>query len=707
MHALECPCQNCILKTKDDIYLPSINKWNDKTKNEVDDEVFLKYFIIIIMNYFLFSHECSVDMYLNLSLYYLKIIGNYCQAIYYYKKVTELKLTLKEYYSFIRLNFQISKKLAEKLKPSNEQCTELENLDISMYFKYELLSQTFLDEIINDVNLSLDFWKAFRAPLIESNKTIDFNKIFKLTDKIRITKKNIENMWNDLLQLYGGVNDFFQIYMEYVEQINDDDLKKRDLEALKRKNDNFGDHINNNYYSILFNKETGIIIANGDKGSEGIVQLANKEIENIFKYKPIDLKGMNISILMPKIFSVNHSKYIEKYFEVGQKKLIDKPGVKIYALDKTNSIIKISLSLKLFPVLNDSVYFVSLVIKENIDDIILLDNKFIIQGMSLKLKEILSINNQYLFQENEIPFYAICRKFVNFYSIFLKDKKKKDYSGSEKQTLIVEEEKNKEKDEDSDKEQNKEKNLEIEEKEDIHENIEINENVELEYEIKLPKFLMDYSEKTNKNINISSNHMVNSTDADDINETIDESDEKDLLLKPDKKKNKINLISTPQTPTPGGDTPDPDITPQIDSNIDTTNRNEYDKKMGFNKLSEEEKNYNNYMSQYKSLFNEGKIDELENLIDICNKDSSSIEYKFNFTFDKLIYGNKQISYIVRCIDNKNDFGKSQEETENKIDLNSAKYKKEKIDSLKDYYELLLEEKNQIIEQVKDFLKLSV
>ena len=705
MHELECPCPNCLLKTKEDIYIPSMNKWYDKTKNEIEDEVFLKYFIIIIMNYFLYYHECSVDMYLNLSLYYLQVIGNYCQAIYYYKKVTELKLTLKEYYSFIRLRLQISRKLTEKLKPSNEQCSELENLDVSMYFKYDVLSQAFVDEINNDVNLSLEFWKAFRTPLIEYNKTIDFNKIFKLTDKIRITKKNIENMWNDLLQIYGGVNDFFQLYMEYIEQINDDDLKKRDLEALKRKNDNFGDHINLNFYSVLFNKETGIIIANGDKGSEGIIQLANNEIENIFKYKPVDLKGMNISVLMPKIFSINHSKYIERYFEVGQKKLIDKPGVKIYAKDKLNSMLKISLSLKLFPILNDNVYILSLIIKENIDDIILLDNKFIIQGMSLKLKEILSINNPSIFQDNEIPFYAICRKFVNFYSIFLKDKQKKDVSGSEKQTMIIEEEKNKEKEEESNKDESKEKKEESDDKDEIHENIEINENVELEYEIKLPKFLLDYAEKTNKSINVSSHHVAFSTEADDINETIDESDEKDLLLKPEKNKIK-NLISNSQTPTPIGETPDTENTPQLDSNIDTTNRNDLEKKIGFNKLSEEEKIYNNYMNQYKTLFTEGKIDELESLIDICNKDSSSIEYKFNFTFDKLIYGNKQVCYIVRCVDNKNDFGKSQEESDNQQDINVVKYKKEKIDSIKDYFELYEQEKEEIIELQKEFLKLS-
>ena len=696
MHEVECPNPNCLTKTKGNIYLPLTNKWNDQSKKEVEDDVFLKNFIVIVMNYFLYTHECSVDMYLNLSLYYLKVIGNYCQAIYYYKKATELKLTSRDEFSFIRLGLQISKVLSEKLKPPNEQCSELENLDVSMYYKYDSLSQSFLDEINNDVNLSLEFWKAFRAPLREANKKIDFNKIFELTDKIRITKKNVEDMWNKLIQIYGGVNDYFELYVEYVEQINDDDLKKRDLESLRRKNDSFGEHMNNNFYSVLFNKDTGIIIANGNKGSEGIIELSNKEIENIFKFKAFDLKGMNLTSLMPKLFAQDHSKYIEDYFKIGEKKLIDKSDFKSFGKDKNNSILKVKLALKLFRVLNDEVYFVGLILKENIDDIILLDDKFNIQGMSLKLMKILNINNKNLFQENEIPFYVICRKFVNFYSIFFQGKKKGDVS--EKQLFTIEEEGSKGKEEEN-KNENK-KN----EKEDIHENIEINENVELEYEIKLPQFLIDYSEKTNKKEDKAGIQLISiPTESEEQNDVIEEYDETDLLIEEEKGKEKNK---TP-TPTPDGETPTPGgihISDSIGEESEITN---IEQKIGFNKQSDEEKLYNSKIEQYKSLFNEGKTSDLEELIDNCNKNSASVEYKFNFTFDKYRYGNKQLSYIVRCIDNKNDIGKSQEESAVDLDPKAAKYKKEKAESIKPYFEISEEEKKEIIELPETFLKLSL
>ena len=753
MHSIECPNPNCLIKNSEPIYLPIAMKWSDRSKKHIDDDVFLKNFIVIIMNYFMSAHDYNPDMLLNLSLYFLKIIGNYCQSIYYYKKVSEMKLSLQEKFTFVRLKIQLSKALLEKLKPSNEQCVALEHLDVSMYYKYDALSQNFVDEISKDVTLSLDFWKTFRGALKDSNKTLDFNKIFELTDKIRVTKKNVEDMWNQLLKIYAGANEFFDLYTEYVEQINDDDLKKRELESLKRKNDGLGDHINSNYYSVLFNKYTGIIIANGDKGSEGIIEACNAQIENIFKYKPSDIKGMNLSHLMPRLFSKDHSKYMERYFQVGEKKLIDKIDFSSFAKDKNNSIIKIKLAIKLFPVLNDNVLFVGLVIKENIDDIILMDSRFNIQGMSLKLMKILQIDNKLLFQNNEIPFYLICRKFVNFYNIFLQGKKKSEIFGEEKPSFAEEESKKEKEQEKKNKKDKKERNKGKKEKkekkdkndntqkDDIQENIEINENVELEYEIKLPQFLIDYAEKTNKNSGKMAMKLVTmatETAAGQDNEESYDDDFDELALLMEESKNlesQLNIFkssanetsnfahqsrfgnlnnekrtvtpTTPgATPTPDGTTPGGNQTPG-DALIEKGNVKISNKMVNYNKQSEEEKNYKLKLKQYRTFFEKGKFNELEDLIDSCNKDSSSNEYKFNFTFDQYKYGNKQISYIVRCIDNKNELGRSDEDTVGELDPKATKYKKEKADSIKPLYGILEEEKKELLSLPEIFYKLSL
>ena len=704
-----------------EIYIPLGDQWENLYKNRTENENFKKNFIVIMLNYFIFNRDNCPDIYFNLSLYYLMIIQNYCQAMYYFQKLSQLKLNYREKFTYMRLKIKISNVLIQNLKPSDEQNVTLENINISMYYKYDDLSQHFIEEITNDIELSLEFWKTYKKYAKDQNFKINFNKVFKLTDKIRTSKKTIEKMWNDLLKIYNGVNEYFYFYNDYIEQINDDDLKKRDLESLRRKKGYFNEHLNNNYYSILFSKDTGIIIADGDIGSEGIIKHCNKKIENIFNYNISDLKEVNVTKLMPKLLENEHSKYIERYFREGKKKYIETKDFRTFAKDKNNSIMQVKLGLKLLPILNYNVFFAALIIKENNDDIILIDKDFNIQGMSSKLMKILNIENIYLFQDNDIPFYVICKKFVNFYNIFLKNKKNTTTNELDKKaTILVCEEKGniKEIEEREGKVMNNQK------ADEIHEDIEINENVELEYEIKIPQFLVDYSEKTK---NKSKNYFINKeeskkenseeNDSDEENDDEDNSNEKDLLI-PEKetkiqiKKNNLSeknvysnqmikefpilTIPTPTpTPTPGND--------NFAENLKFKILNE-DAKL-YNK-TKEERIYIEKMNQYKSLFNDEKFNELEDYIDFCNKDSSSSEYKFNFTFDNNKFGNNEISYIVRCVDNKSQEVQSDQKSIGELDPKAIKYKKEKIEAIKPLFELLDNERDEIIKLPDLFLKLS-
>ena len=70
---------------------------------------------------------------------------------------------------------------------------------------------------------------------------------------------------------------------------------------------------------------------------------------------------------------------------------MDKNDYKTYGKDKNNSILKLKLAVKLFPILNEKILFCGLINKENIDDLIIMDDKFNIQGMSSKLMKILNM----------------------------------------------------------------------------------------------------------------------------------------------------------------------------------------------------------------------------------------------------------------------------------------------------------------------------
>ena len=81
MHVIECPNPLCPSKNKNHLFLPLTNQWSNRKKENINDEIFLKIFIVTLLNYYVLTKKCLIDIYLNLSLYYLVKIGNYCEAI--------------------------------------------------------------------------------------------------------------------------------------------------------------------------------------------------------------------------------------------------------------------------------------------------------------------------------------------------------------------------------------------------------------------------------------------------------------------------------------------------------------------------------------------------------------------------------------------------------------------------------------------------
>ena len=684
-------------------------------KGAINEPNFRNYIVEALLNLYLLIFDERVDIYLNLSLFYLIIIRNYCKSIYIFQKALNLKLKSLEKFAGERLKLRINKTIKQKLKPFSDHNITLENIDVSMYYKYDILSHNFYKEISKEIELSLQFWKDFKKYAIVKNFIIDYNKIFKLTDKIKTTEENIEKMWEDLLKIYNGVNEYFYFYNDYIEQIIDDNLKKKHLDSLKRKNDTMVENINNNYYVILFHKNTGIIIANVDKGSEGIIQHCNKRITNMFNYKISELKGQNVTKLMPQIFETEHSDYIKNYFKKGSNKYVEKQDFKTFAKDKNNSLLQVKLGLKLFPILNSNVFMAAIIIKEDLDDMIILDKDFNIQGMSSKLSKIFNLNSDF-FQKNIIPFYAFCKKFINFYNMFLKNKSVEQTQDNEEGMHL--DNKNKQK-ELGDKESPKAKQKEKEKNIEINENIEVNENIELEFEIKIPQFIIDYS-RVSKRLagqqSLGSDDELDNDEEDNKNKTIDSESEEEHEKLPlihenetittknikHKKTKKFSYagVKFKYSETPKSSSTNLGILEDLKARI----MNEQER---IDHRTREEKIFDETINEYITLFNEEKYNDLEDLIDLYNKSSSFSEYKFNFAFDKKKFGNNQYLYMVRCIDNQMEEGLLSDKSFGEINPSSVKYKKEKVESMKPLFELLKEEENELNKAIDSFVKLSM
>ena len=631
LHMIECPNAECITKNKNKLYLPITKEWSDRNKAFILDKIFLKFFTISVFEYFIKKNYYCPQMIIDISLYYLNVIGNYCKSFEYYQKVKYMKLNILEYFSFKRLEIKLKYKLNERMNKNEKECNNISKINFSLYFKYRNLSYSLYKEIFNDINLNIKFWNNYE----EKKDILDFNKLFLIVDGIQKSKKKVEQIWDNLFAIYTGLNNEYELYLDYIENINDDNNLKRYLETIGKKSvEDF--NFDKNYYNILFSSETGICLLTKD----GIIKKVNKRFCDIFKCDYNYIIHSKINKFMPKLIKLNHDNFLNNFNNNYHKKIVDKE-IFTYALTEDKFLIKISKITRIFPVLNNSLYFMALINIEKIEDIILIDNEFNIDGMSELLYKKLKLKSINLLFEYSIPFYVICKKFINFYKIFLKGQKNNVddnnknifndsfYSKSNINDLIIEE-----------------KNFG--EKDFQENNFEINENMELEYEIKIPRFLNILSRITSLSPEKQKDFFLGSYRDNEILLEKKQSIQISNIKQKYKLSDKLNILSL-----------NPDcLTPCVSKKINVPKINLNIINIPYNE--EKDDNIDIYEDCLKKLklskeyFFSDNYEYLEMLIDKETIGENIKKIKFNFTFQKINFGDNYYYFLIRCIDNKDE-----------------------------------------------------
>jgi hypothetical protein len=231
VHKSECTNDKCITKSNQKIYSPKTDEWITTDSNFSNNKLYLNSFIISLLDFWISQNKPYPDILITLSLYNLYVIGNICQSIFVLNKIQLLKMTYNEYFAYFRLKLKIRNYLIQNLKGKNKSVYDLNELNSSLYFQYEELSKKFVQEITNDTNYSLIFWNNLK----KSENSINYNEFFKLTELIRKTKLKISKLFQELFNIYNRVNELFDLYLSYIEIVNNDYILKRNLEIVKKK----------------------------------------------------------------------------------------------------------------------------------------------------------------------------------------------------------------------------------------------------------------------------------------------------------------------------------------------------------------------------------------------------------------------------------------------------------------------------------------
>ena len=98
---------------------------------------------------------------------------------------------------------------------------------------------------------------------------------------------------------------------------------------------------NNKVMDAVLNTALDVIVTMNDRG---IIQSVNPVIETLFGYKPVEIIGQNVKILMPQNYAQAHDGYLQHYKETGHKKVIG-IGRKVEAQHKDGTVFNAHLSV--------------------------------------------------------------------------------------------------------------------------------------------------------------------------------------------------------------------------------------------------------------------------------------------------------------------------------------------------------------------------
>lgn len=242
------------------------------------------------------------------------------------------------------------KSIEKELQDNDLKSNDTTGVDVMTIYEFKNHFSEFQLTIDKTVKLQIEFWNE----LIEENP--DIQKLISLASILTRKFEELEKLFAVLSSYELNSNKYLQLYSSFLQDIIHDEFEskriseKLDLMLKNRgsthdgqddKLDNFGD--NNNCL---------IITVNGNREGFAHVLNAGVELANVLRYKPADVIGNNVNMLMPPMYAKRHDDYVKRYLETGEAKIIGHKR-NVFAMDQRGYIKGCSLFLKVLPDLNE------------------------------------------------------------------------------------------------------------------------------------------------------------------------------------------------------------------------------------------------------------------------------------------------------------------------------------------------------------------
>ncbi|CAD8114609.1 unnamed protein product [Paramecium primaurelia] len=364
---------------------------SESKSKELDDLIWYK-FIIQMIDLSIVKFPKSCKLHLLQSYIQNKKLNNKFKCYYSLQHIKSLETSLKEEFQSYRDLHTL-----EEIMQEEDQKAEI-IIDVLQVVKFQKYYGQFQNLLEESVKRHYEFW----CELQENNP--DIQKLFTLGSQITQSVEDVKELYDKLIEINPNHINTLRIFGQFQnEVINADNLGLRILEkATQIENAQLAYSNETQTEKYGENSNTCIMTCSAETKSLGLIQSCNKEIEKL-GYHKYELINQFITRLMPKCYADNHDKFMLKYLETNESKIVGRERT-VYCQHKNGSIVPCLLMFKILPQLKKGLRMVNFFkILENYDShyyILFNPTTFLIYGLSQNCQDSFGIPVNFAYGNN-------------------------------------------------------------------------------------------------------------------------------------------------------------------------------------------------------------------------------------------------------------------------------------------------------------------
>ena len=405
-HRSECFNLECPLRSQDDIYDNKTKKYYIRSEGKIDDPILLTALIGSMYSIHQKQDNSSAFLHIISAMFKFYQQANVHKALIFLQTAELCSCSLQQRFTIFHLKKMIEASLKKQyLKGANsydfgqfdESEISLDTIDLSVVIHYEEMFDQLMKHIYVAASNNLEFWTHLGSLMP------DLNILHKIGLKIITDHTIVDDHWNKMQQINPKYPKALLFMGEFVNLVKNDCEEGEEL--LKRArafNTNKSlDREKWTDFEILFRDDSAVIVVSGNQENEGKILEASNGIFSLLGYQPVEVKGQEVNIIIPKIISVHHPSFLKKYFNTTDSSFVN-AQTQTFAIHRAGFLVPITLLLKVRPSINSGINYIALLQPREKDyDFIITDPDGRIDSMVFAIAKMLNINPTFL-QENKI-----------------------------------------------------------------------------------------------------------------------------------------------------------------------------------------------------------------------------------------------------------------------------------------------------------------